>query len=172
MNNKWNIIKSNSIKIASVFSSSCLLTVVFYYLYIEKHNSSENTYQKKVEEKLDKMRTSVIGKRLDSINEIVSKSSIKPKVVLIYSGFDCSECLKESFRLVSGLKKDDKYDVFVIGSESNIGSDKIRFDYDAEIWFDGKSDIRKSLNYILSPAFLLLDSDNMVKSVFWTLPFA
>lgn len=170
MKNRLSLEKVDAIKVVSAFSISVLLVVLFYFLYAEKSKFNETSYHNKVYEKLNKMRASAIGKNLVLINEITSKVSPKPKILLVYSGYDCSECLKKSFGLISDFEKSDKCDAIVIGSESNIGSDKIRFDYDGEIYYDAKSEIRRHLNYVLTPAFLLLDDKNIVRSAFWALP--
>ena len=87
-----------------------------------------------------------------------------------YTIMSKNECLKESFNYVRDIKSNNKIEVCVIASESNIGADKIHYDYDGVIWFDAKDEIRKEVNYILTPAFLMLDSGDTVRLAVWLLP--
>ena len=157
------------IKLVVMCITSILLAFLFCYRYFETPQASKNTYHKKIQEKINKMRESITDKKLHSISEIVGKIN-KSKVLLLYTGYDCHECLKESFNYMRDIKSSNKIEVCVIASESNIGADKIHYDYDGVIWSDPKNEIRKELNYILTPAFLMLDSRDTVRLASWLLP--
>jgi len=59
---------------------------------------------------------------------------------------------------------------FLFSAKEGKKLDKIHYDYDGVIWSDPKNEIRKELNYILTPAFLMLDSGDTVRLASWLLP--
>lgn len=104
------------------------------------------------------------GKRISSLDSIITDRIRNYNVVFLFNYYDCSSCIDLGFLLTK--KIDSLYNVkkvIVVSTMGNPSSCQRRNAYYEYIYSDSKDFIRKELKYAQTPVILLLDSSNYIK---------
>jgi len=106
-----------------------------------------------------------VGKILNSVERVVESFHLdtrKLKTIVIYSGFDCSVCVRKSFSIIKTLKNKN-INVYVVATSTNINRDQIRYHLrNVYIWEDKHDLIRKELKFIPTPVLVILNNKNKI----------
>lgn len=140
--------------------------------YEEKNNSLEPNM---FEEKLLAMRNELTGINMNSLKSVLGDALFRQKqekIIFLYTGFDCGNCIEDGFELVKSIKSSDtSKDIYVIASNTNIGSNQIAYDYHDFIYNDHDEKIRSELKYIYTPVFLSVDSTERINALYFPTTF-
>lgn len=144
------------------------ILTLFFTSCKNRGSESSVTLNDNSETKTDR-HSFLIGKSCAIIdNLLIDDISDKELTFLLYTGFDCNNCIKEGFKVFSDLKnRDEKNDMdyFVISIHSNTSSDQIQYKYYGYIHIDINDIIRKELKYIPTPVIIQLDSLRVIKNI-------
>jgi predicted permease len=155
-------IKRHSIIASLIFIILTICTIIFIY----NRNSTISLF----ETKLYTLSRSLENRRIKSLNKIVSftKQLTTHSLIYYYTGYDCSTCVENGFELINEINHYAKREnIFVIGTNTNIGRDQVNYDYRNYIYSDEKQLLRKELKYIYTPVFLLIDTSFDIKKVYF-----
>jgi len=172
-------IKNN--KFVLICSILVVLIVILTFVNIKDINikklmnkKNENQlYVKNITEKFNIIEKKLIGRKVKSIQKILSdslKNTVEPYIVFLFTGNDCPPCIDKGFQLTKKL--DNKYKkrkVYIIASNADISRYLFNNDYYRYIFTDNKDLIRRELNFIFTPAFLSLDSSLTIKDLYFPL---
>lgn len=157
----------------------CLLLIIYSIIFSFNYTKVENELSKNNknvmrETSLKKrflMEKQLRGKDLKVLPKIIPADEInteEEKIILLYSGFDCSTCVRKAFKLVTKIK--NLYPlkkIFIIASNTNIGRDQLENQYYKFIYFDENEIIRQYLKFIYTPVFLSVDNNFEIKDVYF-----
>lgn len=155
-------IKRHSIITSLIFTVFIICTIIFIY----NRNSAISLF----ETKLYNLSRSLENRKIKSLNKIVSftKQHNTHSLIYYYTGYDCSMCVKNGFELINEMNHDAKREnIFVIGTNTNIGMDQVNYDFKNYIYSDEKQLLRKELMFIYTPVFLLIDTSFSIKKVYF-----
>lgn len=151
------------------------LLIVFSFNYIkvktELSKSDKDTMKEVSLKKRLLMENQLRSKNLKILDRLIPATDLKEnndKIILLYTGFDCSTCVKKAFELVKKIQ--DTYsrtNVFIIASNTNIGHDQLANQYYDFIYFDKNEEIRRYLKFIYTPVFLSVDNNFDIKDVYF-----
>lgn len=107
----------------------------------------------------------IVGKTIPIIDSLYQDNQGERYLVLLCSPYDCAPCLDKAFETLniidgSGIRN-RRWVVSVLDEPSSLHRQYNYLDY---ILFDGNDMIRKTLKYILTPVFLIINADNVVES--------
>lgn len=147
---------------------ACIIGACIIGACIDK-NFKDKTEQNEVTNILEKQRSDVLGRKINSITTILGDSiNTANKVILLYDGFDCETCIDIGYKII---KKIDSLALsqkgYVITTSLNIGFDQTKNKYYKYVYYDENDIIRKELKYIYTPILLKLDSTKKVQEVFF-----
>ena len=121
--------------------------------------------------RLQRQKDRLTGKVCKAMFQVIDDEAVKHHdyfLVFLFSGFDCQPCIKDGFRFARQAE-DDFHEIYLVGSNANVGMLQLRYDYHRFIYNDVKEIIRKELKYILTPVFLLLNKKGEIVSIHYVI---
>lgn len=147
-----------------------VISILIFIILNSCSNEGKTSLNNNFNDKLTRMENEVIGINLSLMDTVIQiEHDSCPKILFLLSGGDCGGCLNQGFKIIKDLEAKLDLSIFVIGS--NINSSLIQFNYDYKkiIFRDDSEILRKRLMYSLTPVILYLDSQNVVKEIFFPL---
>lgn len=135
----------------------------------KKDNNIDNLKRR---DKTETQKLMIIGKKLKSFEKIINDSvDLKNKIIFIYNGFDCENCIDIGYNLTKKIDSlSHKQIVYIIATSTNIGRDQYRNCYYNFIYFDEHDLIRRELKYIYTPVIIKLDSLRIIEDAYFPSP--
>lgn len=119
---------------------------------------------------VEKVREMIKNTKMTSLQQVIG-DTIKitdQTVFLIYTGYDCGNCIDEGFEIVKNIHDNlDNVKVHIIASNTNILNDQHRYNYKQYIFHDSKDRVRKQLKFYYSPAILFMKDNLKPAEVFF-----
>ncbi len=138
----------------------------------DKHAASTALTATEVkQERLRELALNLKGVRLESLSGIIPDFRYPDSgcVLFLFSGYNCDTCIELGFNIMThltdgGMSSDA---IFVVGSDTDVGSIQLRYNYRDMIYPDNENLIRQELKFIYTPIMLLFDEKGLVSDVFF-----
>ena len=144
--------------------------VIFVFILVivlscMNHQNVEQKNINQVDSTLLLQKSTFIGKKLKSLQVILTDTiDLSNKVILVYNGFDCQDCINAGYRIVNRIDSlFGNQRCYVVATSSNIGRNKLENNYQKFVYYDEHDLIRSELKYVYTPVLLMLDSLSLIK---------
>lgn len=113
----------------------------------------------------------LLGTALPVATEVIDSpafAEVRPSVVFLVRGLDCDTCVAKGFSFARRLQAEFPDEVvFAVGCQTNPGLLQMSFGWDGFVFLDDEELIRKELKFVLTPVFLFLDEDRVIRRVWF-----
>ncbi len=155
-----------------ILSLIIIIVLLLTYFILHQNMKLEENGRKRKDlyineeiKRIDKVKNSLIGKKVSSIKKIVkSYSPEKQNIVFFFTGFDCSTCIENGFSLINELEKRN-INFYIIFYNANIARYTAKEEL-LEILYEDKDDLlRKEIKYASTPLIVIFDDNYSIKAL-------
>ena len=146
-----------------------MFTKISVFLVIFSLFSCNQNRQKSIEEPVlsteERLQNRFLNQQLESVNTVLfdGKTVDDKKVILIYTGFDCSPCVDKGFLILKTVQsQNENQKINIVATSANIGRDQERNEFYDLVYSDNQELIRTELKFLYTPVILVLDRDNRI----------
>lgn len=137
--------------------------------YPDKHAAGTNTSAEVKQARLKELALNLKGVRLESLPGIIPDFRYPDSgcVLFLFSGYNCDTCIELGFNIMTHLTEGGMSSdaIFVVGSDTDVGSIQLRYNYREMIYPDNENLIRQELKFIYTPIILLFDGQGRITDV-------
>lgn len=146
------------------------LSLVLFYSGCRNRDTNSSNRKTSRYDDVEKVREMIKNTNMTSLQQVIG-DTIKitdQTVFLIYTGYDCGNCIDEGFEIVKNIHDNlENVKVHIIASNTNILNDQHRYNYKQYIFHDSKDRVRKQLKFYYSPAILFMKDNLKPAEVFF-----
>ncbi len=121
--------------------------------------------------RLKELSQELIGQKVESFPKIIPDFQFPESgcIVFMYSGYNCDTCIGMGFDMMNNFKESGISPslLWVIGSDSDIGSMQVLHHYPEMIYADTNNIVRRELKYLYTPVMFLFDNMGQIVDVFF-----